>query len=188
MRPRRLTGAILALGVTLVAFTSPAGAHPGFTAFRIDVGVATSLFALVPADYGKPISQIDVDAPAGFVLADASAPAGWHLNRTASSVSFTGGPIAVYDSVLFTIKGTAQSSGMLLFPVTTHSPDGSVMRYTGGPGTRDAALIVYSGSAPAVTASSGFPWKTVGAAALAGCGVIGALALFIRRRRAAPLS
>ncbi len=122
-----------------------AGAHPGATAFSVKVGVTSQVLLLVPADYGKPIDRIDIDVPATYHLVGAgTVTQGWQVTHTGTAVSIFGGTVAANDSAVFSITGEATAKGQLIFPVTTHSPDGTLMHYTGGPGTRDAGIVLYA--------------------------------------------
>jgi len=187
MRRSRITSLILALWALALASPgalAPAGAHPGATVFRIDVGVVTPIPILVPADYGKPITTVDIAAPAGFRLDTAEAPTGWQEARTADVVAFTGGTIPANDpGQVFTLRGAATTKGMLVFPITTHSPDGTVQHYAGGPATPDAGAVVYAGATPAVPGSGRFPWRTAAGGAIVTIGVVGTAVILLRRRR-----
>ena len=205
MRRSRPTGAILALGRLVTAArgralpvagllvlaplvgSAPASAHPGATVFQVGLGVATPIDILVPADYGLPITEVDITAAAGFRLDGGDPPAhsGWRLARSRDTLVFTGDTIpADSPGPLFTVRGAATAKGMLVFPITTHSPDGTVMRYTGGPTSADAGAVVYAGVTPHIPgAGRGFPWKTVGGGLMIGVGVAGTAGLVAQRRR-----
>jgi hypothetical protein len=184
MARSRIIGAILALGAAALLSATPADAHPGATVFEIKVGVVVPIEVLVPADYGKPISEIDISTAPGFRFAGAIAPAGWQASQTEALVRFTGGVIPAYSpGLVFTLRGSAAGKGELIFPVATHSPDGSVMEYTGGPGSKDAGVVVYAGETPTLPGSKPFPLKAVAGGVVAGVGVVGTGVLVIRRRR-----
>ena len=161
-----------------------AGAHPGAVGvFVIAVGVPTPIEVLVPADYGKPIDGVTLTAAPGFRIDSGTPPNGWTLTQTAGTLTFAGGVIpANTPGLLFGVKGTATTRGQMLFPVTTHSPDGSVMHYTEGPGSKNAGVIVYAGVAPRLLPRGTFPWKTVAGGVIVGVGVAGTgVILWLRR-------
>ena len=152
--------------------------------FQIQVGAPTSISILVPADYGKAINEVDITNAAGFTLQGGEPPPGWTVQRHGDTLVFSGGQITLADEfAVFAIRGTAPGKGELLFPVTTHSPDGSVMRYTGGVGTSDQGAIVYAGITPHVPSKKGFPWLTVAGGVVLAVGVLGTAYLAWRRRR-----
>jgi hypothetical protein len=187
MPRRRIIGAILALVVTTLASEAPAAAHPGATVFQISVGVTTPITVLVPADYGQPISEIDIAAPHGFTLAGGEAPPGWLVTRQDDMLVFTGGVLPAFSpGLLYTVRGKATSKGRLIFPVTTRSPDGSHMHYAGPPGSPDAGVVVYAGETPALPGSAKFPTRTVAGGVIVAVGVGGTVLILWRRRRRAP--
>jgi hypothetical protein len=186
MRRSALTGFILACLLT-VLWSSGASAHPGATVFTIQVGAPTSISVIVPADYGKAINEVDITDAPGFTLEAGEPPAGWHVAQVGNTLVFSGGEITLADEfAVFAVRGVARGKGELLFPVTTHSPDGSVMRYTGGVGTTDQGAIVYAGVTPHVPSKKGFPWLTLLGGLALGIGVIGTAYLAWRRRVAKP--
>jgi len=183
MRRSAFTSLILACLLTLL-WSSGASAHPGATVFTIQLGAPTSISILVPADYGKPIDEVDVTDAAGFDLLAGEPPPGWTLLRNANTLVFSGGPITPYGYAVFAIRGSTATKGELLFEVTTHSPDRSVMRYDGQPGTTNQGAIVYAGMTPHLPTKSGFPWLKVSGGAVAAVGVAGTAVILVRRRRA----
>jgi hypothetical protein len=171
----------LILAPTLVLLGgSPAAAHPGADVFEITVGVPTSIGMLVPADYGKPIVRVEVDAAAGFDLRGGEGPDGsWTAAVRPGQVTFSGGTIGVNDEApLFSITGEAPHKATLVFPVTVWSPDGTVMRYP-------RAVVVYAGFTPRQggVAGGGIDWTAAGGGALAVVGIAGSVVLTIRRRQ-----
>ena len=161
--------------------SGPAGAHPGATVFKVTVGRTGPVFVLVPADYGRAIDRIDITTPPAFRLDGGVAPSGWQVARSAATLTFTGGVIQPNLFELLTINGAAIARGQLIFPITTHSPDGTVMRYAGGPGAKDVGVVLYADVSP-----SSFPWKTVGGAAVLALGAGGTLTVIWRRRHVHP--
>jgi hypothetical protein len=182
MRRTVSTGVILACLFWMLG-SSPAWAHPGATAFTIQVGAPTSVSILVPADYGKPIDRIAVTVPAGFELQAAEPPAGWHASQSGPTVVFSGGVIPANQFAVVALRGVAPHKATLVFPITTGSPDGSETRYTGGLGTPNQAAIIYAGFTPKQPHGGGVPWTPVAAAALLAVGIGGTAALTVRRRR-----
>ena len=182
MRRMVSTGIILAWLLAAVG-SSPASAHPGATAFTIQVGAPTSVSILVPADYGKPIDRVEVTIAAGFDLEVAEPPAGWHANQNGTTVVFSGGLIPPNQFVVVALRGVAPHKAELVFPITTGSPDGSVTRYTGGLGTTNQAAIIYAGFTPKQPHSGGTSWIRISGAGLLVVGVGGTAALALRRRR-----
>ena len=152
--------------------------------FTIQLGAPTSISILVPADYGKPINEVDVTDAAGFDLLAGEPPPGWTLLRNGDTLAFSGGPITPYGYAVFAVRGSTVTKGELLFQVTTHSPDGSVMRYDGQPGTANQGAIVYAGMTPHLPSKSRFPWLKVSGGAVAAVGVAGTAVILLRRRRA----
>jgi hypothetical protein len=154
--------------------------------FTIQLGAPTSISIIVPADYGKAISEVDVTNAPGFDLQAGEPPKGWTVTRAGDSFVFSGGLIALNEFAVFAIRGVATTKGELLFPVTTHSPDGSVMRYSGQPGSTDAGAIVYAGVVPHLP-SRGVPWGRIGGGAVLGLGVLVTGLIVVRRRRQAVM-
>jgi hypothetical protein len=182
MRRSAFTSLILACLIAVLR-SSGASAHPGATVFTIQLGAPTSISIVVPADYGQPIDEIDVSNAAGFDLQSAQPPAGWKLTRTGDTLVFSAGLITPYGYAVFAIRGVAPTKGEFLFPVTTHSPDGSVMRYDGQPGTKNQGAIVYAGIIPHLPGKGGFPWLKVTGGGVAAVGVCGTALILLRRRR-----
>jgi hypothetical protein len=134
---------------------------------------------------------VDIEDAPGFELQSGETPGPpWVLARHGSTLVFTGGSIPINDpATLFTLRGIARSKGELVFAVTTHSPDGTVMRYAGGPGTRDQGAVVYAGVTPRFPGHHAFPWATAAGGALVAVGLVGTGAILLRRRRlGAPIS
>src|SRR5258708_7800831 len=74
----------------------------------------------------------------GFRLDSGTPPSGWELDQVGRTLTFTGGLIpANTPGLLFGFKGEALASGRMLFPIDTHSPDGTVMHYAEGAGSRN---------------------------------------------------
>jgi hypothetical protein len=182
MRRSAFTSLILACLIDLL-WSTGAAAHPGATVFTIQLGAPTSISILVPADYGKPIDEVDVTNAAGFDLQSAEPPTGWKLTRNGDTLVFSTGLITPYGYAVFAIRGVAPTKGELLFPVTTHSPDGSVMRYDGQPGTKNQGAIVYAGIIPHLPGKGGFPWLKVTGGGVAAVGAGGTALILLRRRR-----
>jgi hypothetical protein len=187
VRRSTVTGFILACLLGLL-WSSAASAHPGATVFTIQVGAPTSISIVVPADYGKVIDEVDVQSPATFEQQSAEPPTGWTVAPRGGALTFTGGQIAPYSYAVLAVRGIARAKGELLFPVTTHSPDGTVMRYDGHLGSTNAGAIVYAGVTPHLPSKGGFPWLTVGGGTAAGVGVAGTALLAWRRRRAGVMA
>jgi hypothetical protein len=184
MRRSVFTGCILACLLAILR-SSGASAHPGATVFTIQLGAPTSISILVPADYGKPISRVDVTNAPGFDLQSGEAPPGWSLARDGDTLRFSGGPIPAYGYAVFAIRGAAPAKGELLFRVTTTSPDGSVMVYDGQPGSTNQGAIVYAGVVPHLHTGA-FPWVKVAGGVVAGIGAFGTAVILVRRRRSGP--
>jgi len=184
MRRSAITSAILACLLS-VLWSAPASAHPGATVFTIQVKAPTSISILVPADYGKPITEVDVTDAPGFDLIAGEPPPGWKVVRTGDTLVFSGGVITIADEfAVFAIRGTATTKGELLFPITTRDPDGSSMTYDGQPGTKNQGAIVYAGVVPKLPGAHGFPTQVAGGV-VAGIGVVGTALILLRRRRSA---
>ena len=174
----------MSLGAVTAAHAPPAEAHPGTTVYRIGVGTPANIGILVPADYGKPITEVDITAPSGFRLDGGEPPQGWRMSRSQATLAFTGGTIPADDpGAVFTLQGAARAQGVLIFPITTRSPDGTVMEYRGNPTAADAGAVVYAGRAPGIPGASGPRWKAIGGGALVAIGVVGTTVLVLRRRR-----
>jgi hypothetical protein len=184
MRRSALIGLILACLLAGIR-SSAASAHPGATVFTIQVGAPTSISIIVPADYGKVINEVDTTNAAGFDLQAGEPPPGWTVARRGDTLVFSGGQVlpGINGFAVFAIRGVALGKGVLLFPVTTHSPDGSVVRYSGGVGTANQGAVVYAGIVPHVPSKKGFPWITLIGGLAAGVGVTGTAYLLWRRRR-----
>ena len=183
MRRSAFTGLILAC-LLAVLWSVPASAHPGSTVLSVDLHVSTSIPIIVPADYGKPINQVDIANAAGFELQSAEAPAGWTATRVGDTFVFKGGTITLESEYeVFAIRGVATTKGVLLFPVTTHSPDGSIMRYTGGRGTTNQGAIVYAGFVPGQPGTRGTPWLKIVGGVVIVVGLVGTTVLIVRRRQ-----
>jgi hypothetical protein len=183
MRRSAFTGLILACLLVLIG-SSPVSAHPGSTVLTIDLHASTSIPIVVPADYGKPIDEVDIANAAGFDLQSAEPPAGWTVTRAGDTFVFRGGPITIDNEyAVFAVRGVATVKGRLLFAVTTHSPDGTVMRYTGGPGSTNAGAIVYAGVVPRQPTGGGASWVRIAGGIVIGVGVMGTVVLAVRRRR-----
>lgn len=153
--------------------------------FTIQTGATTSISILVPADYGKPITEVDVTDAPGFDLVAGEPPPGWKVVRHGNMLVFSGGEITLADEfAVFAIRGTATVKGELLFPITTRDPDGSSMTYDGQPGTKNQGAIVYAGVIPHLPTKHGFPTQVAGGV-VAGVGAVGMAVILLRRRRAA---
>ena len=189
MRRSALTGLILACllaGLLSLTFgVAAASAHPGATVFTIQVGAPTSISILVPADYGKPITEVDITDPSGFTLDDGEPPPGWTVRRAGATLVFAGGQIepTVTGFAVFAVRGEAPAKGELLFPITTRSPDGTVMRYDGQVGAPNQGAIVYAGITPHLASRKGFPWLRAAGGGVLAVGLVGTGVLLWRRRR-----
>jgi hypothetical protein len=183
MRRSAFTGLILAC-LLAVLWSVPASAHPGSTVLSIELHASTSIPIVVPADYGKPINEVDIANAPGFELQSAEAPDGWTAMRVGDTFVFKGGPITLEtEYAVFAIRGVAGTKGELLFAVTTHSPDGSIMRYTGGRGTTNQGAVVYAGYVPGQPGSRGTPWLKIVGGVIVVVGLVGTAVLIVRRRQ-----
>ena len=154
--------------------------------FTISLGVPTSISILVPADYGKPIVEVDVTNAPGFDLLSTEPPTGWKVARHGDSLVFSGGEITLANEyAVFVLRGTPTRKGEFLFPITTRDPDGTSMTYDGQPGTKNQGAIVYAGVVPHLPTKHGFPVQLAGGV-VAGVGAVGTAVILVRRRRAAP--
>ena len=183
VRRSAFTGLILAC-LLAVLWSVPASAHPGSTVLSINLHASTSIPIVVPADYGKPISEVDIDNAPTFDLQSAEPPDGWTATRVGNTFEFKGGPITLEtEYAVFAIRGVASTKGELLFPITTRSPDGYVMRYTGGRGTTNQGAIVYAGYVPGQPGSKGTPWLKIAGGVIVVVGLVGTIVLIVRRRQ-----
>jgi hypothetical protein len=181
---------MVAVGMTGIV---PAGAHSCAGPVEIPVGEETTVTVGVAAEQ-SPVVGIDISMPAGFRFERAEDEFDWRATRTDSLLRYRGGTLPPYACIFFNLVGTAERQATLVFPITVHGEDGSVIEFTGerADGLHPAQLV-YAGFSPAPRdeiSGEGLPGAVAGGLVAAIIG-ISALALWrgrqTRRRPPRPV-
>ena len=177
---------ILALGASLsVISRGSADAHSCGLPSRFDVGRVGNVTVGVAAEE-RPVTAVDIVAPAGFRL-DAAAPAkGWTSSRDGLRLHYQGGPIYPYNCGFFTLTGLIAKKGVYAFEVTTHADDGSVRQYTArdpiGPNAAQLVLAGVDSLDDADGEGGGTNWLTVAGGVLAVAALTAGAITVVQRR------
>jgi hypothetical protein len=186
------TAAVVALGFVSV---QPASAH--FCSMPVEnvaVGKDVLINVGVAAE-DKPVREVDVDIPEGFVASEAIGFLGYTGTIVGNVAHFEGAEFQPYTCGYFSLAGHATRRGRLIATITTHAADGTVTRYR-DPHTisRFPAQVIYVGmteadyqrrvgGSPAASKSSPVTAVAIGVGAGA---VAVAVAYLWNRRRALP--
>lgn len=173
-----LTAAVGVIGV------APARAHSCATPVEIPVGESATVTVGVAAEQ-SPLVGVDISLPAGFRLERAEEEFDWRATRTESLLRYRGGSLAPYACTYFNLIGQAERQAKLVFPMTVHGADGSVVEFTAEDvNDTHPAQLVYAGfSAPSDGGSRGERLSGATAGMLfAAVVTIGAAALWRRRQ------
>ena len=113
----------------LVLPADPAAAH--FCAFPVSIkpGKSATVNVGVAAE-DTSIVEVAITVPEGFRLDRALDVRRWTTTNDGTTVRFTGGPIDEYSCGFFSLVGTADSKGTLVFPLTVVDNKGTVFEYT----------------------------------------------------------
>lgn len=138
----------LAMLVALVACAT-AFAHPSLTPAVIEAGTTQTLSLAVPTEKADvTTTQVEVVPPEGFEIEAFVAAEGWEriIERAGggdtariSKVVFNGGETPAGEAALFQIVGTTAEAGDYDFEIRQSYSDGSVVSWTGEPGTETQA-------------------------------------------------
>ena len=159
--------------VTVVAsavsgLAAPAFAHEEINPKTFPTGQPT-FFTLTAANEEKAdLVKIVLNAPAGVAFGETTrSPAGWSVNRTDSTITWTGGAVKpdTFDTWGYEID-SADQPGTLAYKVTLGFADGktddvevdvtaTAPGATGAPGTPTSSATVTTGAAAPSTAQSG---------------------------------
>ena len=143
----------------------------------------------VPAEDSQ-VGKVVIEVPKGFKLHRAIELPGWELRTEGNVVTYTGGPIFLFQCGFFTLAGEVPEKATLVVPFTTYSPEGELVQEFRSRilNEVDAAQLVYAGTTPAARDEDpharGNPAMAAAGWALMGVAALGGAALLIRRRRA----
>jgi len=148
---RRLALMALVVGATVVAGPGTASAHVCTLAVEIPVGRPDTVAVGITVE-ATPVTDVEVDVPAGLRLDRVDPQAGWKIIRTGSTLRYRGGPIAAYSCQYFTLLLTAPVSGSWRLPVVQRAADGTVVTRTSPDLTKPlnpfVEQTVYAGETP----------------------------------------
>jgi len=125
----------LSISVSSVAaalvLAAPAGAHLSVNPDTVRAGALVDLVFSVPnAADPSGIDQVTISAPAGFVLDDGEAVAGWTQSRSGQTLTWKAGSIPLRQYARFGIRGTAPAqAGTVLFNVLVADRTGRSITY-----------------------------------------------------------
>lgn len=178
---------------TLAVTVAPAAAHICPIAAQIPVGRPATIDVGVTVE-ATAVPDVEITIPTALRLDRVDPPAGWTFTRastpTGSTVHFRGGPIIRFTCKYFSFLVTAPASGGFGIPVVQRDAAGTIVANSvpdlNSPTSRILDQFVYAGIAPPKTpsSSSGLSATTIAGIVLVGLGVIAAVVLRRRGRRA----
>jgi hypothetical protein len=153
MAMRRLL-ALLTVAVGVMGAV-PARAHSCATPVEIPIGEPATVAVGVAAEQSRVVG-VDISLPAGFRLDRAEELFDWRATRTGSLLRYRGGTLDPYACDYFNLVGQADEQATLVFPMTVHGADGSVVEFTGEEADDPhPAQLVYAGFSPSGGESRG---------------------------------
>lgn len=160
---------LLALALAPFA-TAHVTAQPSFVA----VGVAATVSFDAPNERDRPMTSLELIAPAGMELLGADAPRGWSVQVREGQATFTGGSLATGATLLFPVRVRASGEPRTaVFKATQRFDDGAAVRW-------EAPLTLLPGSA--ADEPTEHPTRAL-VAAVVGIAVIAGSLLLVRRLR-----
>lgn len=192
-RITRIIGAIVAAGIALVGApgsTPPAGAHFCSSPLQVPVGEKVTFTVGVPAEEAV-VGRVEIEVPENFDLHRAIERPPWKVTQEGQVVTFTGGPLPLFQCAFFTLAGVAEEKEKLIVPFTTFTPEGEKIREFRSEELNhlDAAQLVYAGlpTGPEISEPGEGPpsWLAPAGWALIGIAVAGGFVLLVRRRQSA---
>jgi uncharacterized protein YcnI len=175
----RLGAALAAVAVGALALAGSAAGHVTVVPPFVDANARTTISFNTPNERrGRATTSLTIDAPPGFELSSAAAPAGWVLELSGGTARWTGGRIEGEQTVTFPLVVTARTrAGVETFRAVQGYNDGEVVRWS-------ADVTVLPAAAEEAPPQHLRRALTAGAVGLA---VIAASFLVLRRLRRRPL-
>jgi hypothetical protein len=184
----RLGVLVVAVTLTLVGWSARADAHICPYSAQIPVGRSSTVPVYVTVE-SEATPDVEVDVPPELHLERAGAPKGWTFTRKGQILRFRGPAFSPFTCPSFAIVITAPTKGVYPISVVQRDAHGNVTRRT----TTDPkqrlspgyAPTVYAGVKPPSTSSgTSLSSTTIAGIALLAAGVLMAIALVRRARRA----
>lgn len=165
----------------------PARAHFCSSPLQVPVGEKVTFTVGVPAEEAL-VTKVVVEVPDGFDLHRVVERPPWKSTTEGTTITFTGGPINLFQCAFFTLAGEATEKKKLVVPFTTYDAQGEKIREFRSTDLShlDTAQIVYAGmtpeTAPAEPGEGPSPWLARAGWVLIG-GALGGAGLMLFRRR-----
>jgi hypothetical protein len=165
-------------------------AHICSVPVEADVGEQVTLNVGVAVETADPLVTVTIALPEdGFRLDSADPAEGWTLAGTSDVVRYTDGNAPSGSCAFFTLHGEATQRGLLVFPITAESADGSRTEYVSTLANDPfSAQLLYAGVGVPGQGPTGVPpWVgAVAAIVLAAVVAVGVWAWKLVRAPAAP--
>jgi hypothetical protein len=167
----------LALGVaaTLAVVAAPgAAAHVTAQPSFVAVGAKATVSFEAPNERDRPMTSLELVAPAGVEVLAAEAPPGWRAEVRGGRAEFSGGRLAAGQTSLFPLRVRARGEpGTAVFDAVQRFDDGAAVRW-------EAPLTLVTGSA--IETPDEYPGRAL-LAAVVGVAVIASSLMVLRRTR-----
>jgi uncharacterized protein YcnI len=181
LKPRATLFAAVAAALVLAP---AAAAHVEISPSRVAADSVARFMIEIPAERNVPTVKIEVKLPSGLGSVRLAARPGWKSTNRSGVVTWSGGKIEPGHSGKFAFSAHVPNTprGELVFPTLQTYANGEIVRWIGAPTSDTPAPRVTLGtdavSAPAKTASGGFPVKlAIALVSLIGVGMVGLFAL-----------
>ncbi len=185
---RRVCVLAALVALTLGGWSTRADAHICPSAVKVPVGRPTSVPVYITVE-NEPTPDVEVDVPPDLHLENVGAPKGWTFTKKGQVLRFRGPAFSPFTCPSFAIMVTAPTKGVYPISVVQRNARGVVIERS----TADSGQPVNPGSSPAVYAGvnppspsggGGLSGTTIAGVALVGAGIVMAVALIRRARRA----
>jgi hypothetical protein len=164
----------------------PAAAHSCATPSLVTVG-RPAVFAIGVAAESVAVDHVNIIVPRQLRITDADHPEGWTVNRTDTSVDYTGGRIEPLGCLYFSLRGTPLARGTYVLPLKLHFVDGTERTFRGKElGSLDSGHVVFAGTTEEDAANAVPPKKSnvVQVAVIVAFAVVAVAVAFFAVRRA----
>jgi hypothetical protein len=181
---RRLSVLVVLVGALIAVTTGRADAHNCPVAALVAVGQTSTVNVAITIE-SVPVPDVEIDVPDGLRLDRVDRVPGWTFTRNGQVVRYHGPPFDPITCQYFSIGVTPLRKGAFLIPVVQRDANGTVLSRTAAGPTERLATVVYAGvKIPGPSGSNGPSITTIVGGALIGLGLVFALVMAIRSRRA----
>lgn len=142
--------------VMMLAAAGTAWAHVEVSPTEVSPGGTEEFTVDVAGEKSVPAVEVRLEVPEGFEVTDVGAASGWEGELRDGSIVWSGGEIAEDRAAKFTFEARApEEGGEFAWKGFVTYDDGSVIEWTGAPGSERPASVVSVGAGGAQAGGSG---------------------------------